>query len=84
MSASTNALLRSIRRWLLVVAFLLGVGVIALADMGYITSGYEDGPIFALVGVAGGTVALAAGLKVLDSFVPAPSDESRPAERSDD
>lgn len=81
--ASTNALLRSIRRWLLVVAFLLGVGVVTLADIGYITTRYQDGLLFALAGVAGGTVALVAGLKVLGSLVPEAGDESVAGERPD-
>lgn len=69
MPSDTDAVLRSIRRWVLVVAFLLGVGVVALADAGYVVSGYQDGVVFGAAGVAGGTVALVAGLWVLSDLL---------------
>lgn len=72
-TAETTALLRSIRRLLLAIVFLLGVGLVALADTGYMTSGYQDGSIFALAGVSGAVVALAAVLTWLGSWGSAPS-----------
>lgn len=68
MPADTDALLRSIRRWLLVVALCLGVGLVALAETGYVTSDYQDGAVFAVTGVVGGVVALAAGVALLGSL----------------
>lgn len=65
MPSNTDAVLHSLRRWLLVAVFLLGVGVIALADIAYIVSGYSSGPISAAIGVSGGVIALIAGLKAL-------------------
>jgi hypothetical protein len=60
-------LLRSIRRWLLAVAFLLGAGLATLAHVGYVASGYADGPVFAVAGTAGGTVAVVAAVYWLGS-----------------
>jgi len=68
MPSNTNKILRSIRRWLLVVVFLLGVSVIALADIAYIVSDYSGGSISAAIGVVGGAVALVAGLRALGTF----------------
>ncbi|WP_135304418.1 hypothetical protein [Haloarcula amylovorans] len=67
MVSENTTLFRSIRRWLLVVAFSLGIGIVVLADTGYMLSGYQDGPIFAAAGIAGGIVALVAGLRLLGS-----------------
>lgn len=64
-TSETETLLRSIRRWLMAIAFLLGVGLIALADVGYITTTYQDSLLFAIVGVVGGTFALVSGLWLL-------------------
>lgn len=60
--SSTDALLCSIRRWLSVIAFLVGRGVVALAATGYEVTGAQEGALFAAVGVSGGVVALLAGL----------------------
>ena len=77
MSSETDALLRQIRRWLLVVAFLLGVGTLTLAHTGYILTAtdilYWQSLVFSVASVIGGGVALVAGLKILGSF---PSTES--------
>jgi hypothetical protein len=48
--------------------FLLGVAVIALANVAYIVSNYEAEGISAAVGVIGGTIALIAGVQILRSF----------------
>jgi hypothetical protein len=76
MPSDTGAMLRSIRRWLLVAVFLLGVGVVTLADAGYVVSGYQDGLVFAVAGVSGGFVALVAGVKLLGSFTTRGTDGS--------
>lgn len=68
MPSNSDALLQSIRRWLLIAVFLLGVGVITLADVAYIVSNYEAEGISAAVGVSGGTIALVAGVQILRSF----------------
>ena len=68
MPSSSDAVLRSVRRWLLVGVFLLGVGIIALADIAYTVSGYGSGPIPAAVGVTGGVIALIAGVKALGTL----------------
>jgi hypothetical protein len=69
MPSTSDAILRAIYRWLLVAVFLLGVGVIALAEIAYTVSDYSNGPVPAVVGVTGGLVALIAGLKALENFV---------------
>jgi formate-dependent nitrite reductase membrane component NrfD len=51
MPSSSDALLRSIRRWLLVGVSVLGVAVVALAHLGYVVSNYESGGV-ALVAAA--------------------------------
>jgi hypothetical protein len=68
MPSNSDAVLRSVRRWLLVAVFLLGVGVITLADIAYTVSGYSDGPIPAAVGVTGGLIALIAGVNALGTL----------------
>lgn len=68
MTSDSDVVLRSIRRWLLVAVFLLGVGVVTLADIAYIAADYEGGAISAAIGVTGGVIALIAGVKVLTSF----------------
>lgn len=68
MPSDSDAILQSIRRWLLVAVFLLGLGVIALADISYTVSDYGGGPIPAAVGVTAGALALVAGLKALGTF----------------
>lgn len=80
MPSDTTALLRSIRRWVVAAVFLLGVGVVTLADTGYVVSGYRDGPIFAAAGVAGGAVALVAGARLLGSLTSRAVDDGRQAE----
>lgn len=66
--SNSDAILRSVHRWLLVAVFLLGLGVIALADIAYTVSDYSNGPVPAAVGVTSGLIALVAGLKVLGTF----------------
>jgi hypothetical protein len=68
MPSDSDAILQSIRRWLLVAVFLLGLGGIALADITYLVSDYEAGPISAAIGVTAGALALVAGLKALGTF----------------
>jgi len=68
MPSNSDAILRSVRRWLLVAVFLLGVGVIALADIAYTVSGYGNGSIPAAVGVPGGLIAIVAGVKALGTL----------------
>lgn len=67
MSSDTTRIFRSIRRWLLVIVVLLGVGLVVLANTGYVLTGYTDGPIFAAAGITGGVVVLAAGAALLTS-----------------
>lgn len=68
MPSNSDTVLRSVRRWLLVAVFLLGVCVIALADIAYNLSGYSSGPIPAVIGVTGGMIALIAGLRVVGTL----------------
>ncbi|MFC6864080.1 hypothetical protein ACFQGE_11500 [Halomicroarcula sp. GCM10025817] len=82
-----DAALRSVRRWLCVVAFALGVGLVALANIGNVVTGYQDGLLFALTGVAGGVVALAAAVTLIDDLLPessAPDPDGHPTAGSDD
>lgn len=86
MPSSTDALLRSIRRWMLIITFLLGLGVVALAQTGYLVTGAREGTLFAAVGVSGGVVALLAVLGLLWGFATLPADSTDPssdADRSD-
>lgn len=80
----TVTLLRSLRRWLLVLVFLLGVQLVALSAIGYKLSGEPDGALYAAVGLTGGLVALVAGLRAfLTLFGGSPqatTDESSPGE----
>ena len=69
MPSSTVAILRSIRRWVLIIAFLMGLGVIALAATGYEVIGAQEGTLFAAVGASGGVVALIAILALLWGLV---------------
>ncbi len=68
MPSNSDALVRSVRRWLLVAVFLLGLSVIALADIAYTVSGFSSGPIPAVVGVTGGLIALIAGIRSLGTL----------------
>jgi len=68
MPSNSDAVLRSVRRWLLVAVFLLGLGVIALADIAYTVSDYGNGPIPAVIGITGGSIAVIAGLKALGTL----------------
>lgn len=68
MPSNADTVLRSVRRWLLVAVFLLGVGVIALADIAYTVSGYGTGPIPAAVGATGGLIAFIAGVNALGTL----------------
>lgn len=72
MPSDTNSLLRSIHRWLLVIAFLLGVGIITLAHIGYVQNAnrilYWQSLVFSVAGVLGGVVALVAGIRILGSY----------------
>lgn len=73
-------LLRSIRRWLLVSVAVFGVLLIALAALGYEVSGATDGPLYAVIGLSGGVVALVAGLRALTTLAAGASSED--ADRS--
>lgn len=68
MPSDSNAVLLPIRRWLLAGVFLLGVSVITLAHTAEVVSGYRSELIPAVVGVAGGLVALLALLRLVPSF----------------
>ena len=68
-----NATLRAVHHWLRVIAFALGIGLVALAEIGHITAGYHSGLLFAVTGVAGGVVALAAAVTLLVDLLPASS-----------
>ena len=72
MPSETNALLHSIRYWLLVIAFLLGIGILTLAHIGYVQNTtrllYWQSLVFSVAGVLGGVVALIAGTKILASY----------------
>jgi hypothetical protein len=61
----TTALLRSIRRWLLVLVALVGILLVALSAVGYEVSGATDGALYAAVGLVGGLTALVATLRAL-------------------
>jgi hypothetical protein len=65
MPSETDELLRSIRRWLKIAVFLLGVTLVALSNVGYTVAGYESGAFYATTGMIGGILALAAFLSVL-------------------
>lgn len=60
MPSETTVLLRSIRRWLLLITFLLGVTLTTVARAGYLVSGYEGEMIFGLATAIGVTIAIAA------------------------
>ncbi|MFC7133013.1 MULTISPECIES: hypothetical protein [Salinibaculum] len=72
MPSETDELLQQIRRWLLVIAFLLGVGIVTLAHTGYVLTVtsllYWQSLVFSAAGVVGGIVALTAGIQLLRSF----------------
>ena len=63
--AEIATLLRSVRRWLLVLVSLFGVLLVALAAVGYEVSGATDGTLYAAVGLSGGLTALVAGVRAL-------------------
>lgn len=69
----TAALLRSIRRWLLVLVSLVGVLLVALSAVGYEVSGATDGALYAFVGIVGGLTALVATLRAFVTLFTAPS-----------
>lgn len=73
MPAESTEIQRSIRRWLRVVAFTLGVGLVGLANIGYLVASYQEGLFFAITGLAGAVVALVAGLKIIGDLFPASS-----------
>ncbi|WP_435101675.1 hypothetical protein [Halarchaeum sp. P4] len=70
MPSETTVLLRSIRRWLLVSTFLLGVGIVAVVDIGNILTNYQDKAMWGGVGIAGAVVALAAGVQFVRTYLP--------------
>ena len=74
----THALLRSLRTWLRIVAFVLGLGVVALADIGYAVSNGVDGTLYASVGGGGCLVALVAGAKLLAERLVVTEGDGRP------
>lgn len=80
MPSETTRMLRSIRRWLLLSTFLLGVGVVTVANTGYILSNYQDELIFAIAGAAGCIVALAAIIQLLRMSLPESTKELTSAE----
>lgn len=58
MPSETTVLLRSIRRWLLATAFLLGVTLTTIAYAGYLISGYHGELVFGLSTVTGVSIAV--------------------------
>jgi len=70
MPSGTVGVLRSIRRWTLSIAFLLGLGVVALAATGYDVTGAQEGTLFAIVGLSGGVVALLAVVALFWGLMP--------------
>ncbi|MFC7026611.1 hypothetical protein ACFQJ5_01755 [Halomicroarcula sp. GCM10025324] len=79
-----EAVYRSLRRWLRVIAFALGIGLVAVADIGNVVTNYQDNLLFAVTGVAGGVVALTAAVTLLldllpESSAPGAEDASRPS-----
>jgi len=81
MSSEADALLRSIRQWVLVGVFLLGIGILTLAHTGWILTAtstlYWQSLVFSIAGVFGGIVAGVAGMKILSSYSPsAPNRQS--------
>lgn len=83
MPSSTVTILRSIRRWVLIIAFLMGLGVIALAATGYEVTGAQEGTLFAAVGASGGVVALIAILALLWGFVTPRTNTADPSRDAD-
>jgi len=83
MPSSTVAVLRSIRRWMLAIAFLVGLGVIALAATGYDVTGAQEGTLFAIVGVSGGVVALLAVLALFWGSITSTTDTADPPRDTD-
>ena len=71
MSSTPNTLLRSIRRWVLVAVFLLGITVSMLAYIAYLLAGGDGGALAAAVGVIGCFIAFIAGAAVFTRFSPA-------------
>ena len=78
MPSETTTLLRSIRQWLLVIVFLLGIGVLTLAHIGYIQNAtrilFWHSLVFSVAGVLGGLIAAIASLKLLGSHSPSSPD----------
>jgi membrane associated rhomboid family serine protease len=83
MPSSTVTILRSIRRWVLIIAFLMGLGVIALAATGYEVAGAQEGTLFAAVGASGGVVALIAILALLWGLVTPRTNTADPSRDAD-
>jgi len=48
--------------------FTLGIGVLTLANTGFITTDYQNGLLFAVAGGAGGLVSVIAGLRILGTL----------------
>jgi len=78
MPSETTALLRSLRRWMLLGTFLLGVGVVAISNMGYVLTNHQDAGLWVYAGAAGGFVSLAACIQFVRTFLPGSAD-NRPA-----
>jgi len=72
MPSETTTLLRSIRHWLLLIVFLLGIGVLTLATIGYVQNATGillwQSRVFSVTGVLGGLIAAIAGIKLLGSY----------------
>jgi len=68
MPADNTALLRSVRRWLVALAFLLGVLLVAVAALGYRVAPFANPLVFSVAGVLGGLVATLAGLRLVGSL----------------
>lgn len=71
MPSETTALLRSIRQWLVVGVFLLGIGILTLAHTGWLLTAtrilYWQSLVFSIAGVLGALVAGLAGVTLLSN-----------------
>jgi hypothetical protein len=77
--SETTALLRSIRQWLVVGVFLLGLGILTLAHTGWLLTAtrilYWQSLVFSIAGVLGALVAGLAGVTLLSNRSAADSDD---------
>ncbi|MBB6090880.1 hypothetical protein HNR49_002266 [Halobacterium salinarum] len=68
MPSEKAVLLRSIRRWLLLSTFLLGIGVVGIAKMGYFVTDFQNQQLWRIARVLSWSVTLAAGIRFIGTF----------------